>query len=140
MRYKFAFEKLDVWQLVKNIPIKVYETTNSFPSSEKYGIISQINRAVLSVPANISEGSSRMGSKNKSRFYSIAYSSLMELISHLIIAKELGFLSEERYYEIKDQIYEVSNKLNALYKSEKRTTKHLNNKIRIQNDQLEKET
>lgn len=51
----------------------------------------------------------------------------MELISHLIIAKEIGLLPEARYYEIKDQIYEVSNKLNALYKSEKRTTKRLNN-------------
>ena len=94
MEYKFAFEKLEVWQLAKNLAVKIYKTTNSFPAGERYGIISQINRAVMSVTANIAEGSSRMGSKDKSRFYSIAYSSLMELVSHLIIAKELGFLSE----------------------------------------------
>ena len=127
VEYNFAFEKLEVWQLAKSLAVKIYTITNSFPATERYGIVSQINRAAFSVPANIAEGSSRIGSKDKSRFYSIAYSSLMEPISHLIIAKELGFLSEERYYEIKDQIYEVSNKINALYKSEKRTTKRLNN-------------
>ncbi len=123
MEYKFAFEKLEVWQLAKNLAVKIYKTTNSFPAGERYGIISQINRAVMSVIANIAEGSSRMGSKDKSRFYSIAYSSLMELVSHLIIAKELGFLSEGGYHELKGQIYKISNKLNALYKSEKSTSK-----------------
>ncbi len=127
MEYKFAFEKLDVWQLVKDLAVKIYTITNSFPASERFGIVSQINRAVISVPANIAEGSSRIGSKDKSRFYTIAYSSLMELISHLIIAKELRFLSEKRYNELKDQIYEISNKLNALHKSEKRASKQVNN-------------
>ena len=96
VEYNFAFEKLEVWQLAKSLAVKIYTITNSFPATERYGIVSQINRAAFFVPANIAEGSSRISSKDKSRFYSIAYSSLMELISHLIIAKELGFLSEER--------------------------------------------
>ena len=88
-----------------------------FPREEKYGIVTQINRAALSIPANITEGSSRVGLKNQSNFYSIAYSSLMELISHLIIANVLDFITSEKLNDLKSTIYEIANKLNALYKS-----------------------
>ena len=133
--HKFAFEKLDVWQRSKELVIKIYKITNSFPTNEKFGLISQINRAALSVPSNIAEGSARVGIKNQSYFYTIAFSSLMELVSHLIIAKDLKYLCEDNYYSIKKLIYEISNKLNALQKSKRKqlnnsTVKHLNNSIK----------
>jgi len=97
--YKFSFEKLNVWHLAKDLTIKIYKITSKFPSSEKYGLVSQINRAAISVPSNIAEGSSRIGLKDKSHFYSIAYSSLMELVSHLMIAKELEFLNNNKFID-----------------------------------------
>jgi four helix bundle protein len=117
--YKFSFEKLDVWQLAKELVKDLYQITNSFPGSEKYGLISQINRSAISVTANIAEGSSRIGKKDQSRFYIMAYSSLLELTSHLIIATELGIIKEENLKELRIQIAEISNKLNALNKSTK---------------------
>jgi len=117
MEYKFDFEKLEVWQLAKDLVKNLYQITKSFPESEKYGQVSQINRAAVSVSANIAEGSSRIGIKDKSYFYSNAYSSLVELLSHLIISNELEYLNNEDYHDMRRQIYEISNKLNALYKS-----------------------
>lgn len=125
--HTFGFEKLEVWQRSKDLVIEIYKITKSFPSEEKFGIISQINRAAISVPSNIAEGSSRKGKKDKLHFYSIAYSSLMELVSHLAIARDLEFLTEENYACLKNIIFEISNKLNALYNSQKQTTQRLNN-------------
>jgi four helix bundle protein len=127
MRHQFAFEKLDVWQLAKKLVAEIYKITNSYPSQEKFGIISQINRAAISVSANIAEGSARVGGNAQSRFYIVAYSSLLELASHLLISIEIGLLKQEDYDKIDKLILEISNKLNALYKSQKFSTKQLNN-------------
>ncbi len=125
MEYKFSFEKLDVWQLAKDLVKKLYQITKTVPESEKFGVVSQINRAAISVTANIAEGSSRIGKKDQSRFYVMAYSSLLELTSHLIITKELGFIKDDELKDLRIQISEISNKLNALNKSTK--TKRLTN-------------
>ena len=101
MDYQFTFEKLEVWKLAKKIVVKIYKITQTFPVQEKHGIISQINRAAISITANIAEGSSRLSSKDQSRFYIIAYSSTMELLSHLSISLELNFISKTIFNEIK---------------------------------------
>jgi four helix bundle protein len=119
MKYKFSFEKLEVWHLSKDLAIRIYKLTKDFPNYEKYGIISQINRAAISISANIAEGSSRIGDKDQSHFYTIAYSSLMELISHLLISIELGFIKKEDYESLENQLIELANKINALYKFKK---------------------
>ncbi len=123
--YRFSFERLDVWQLAKKLTVRIFKETKSFPHEERFGIISQINRAAISVPANIAEGSSRFGFKSQTNFYSIAYSSLMELTSHLFIANELEFLKDTTFSELKISIFEISNKLNALHKSQR--SKQFNN-------------
>jgi four helix bundle protein len=131
MKFVYPFEKLDVWQLSKKLAVNIYKLTKSFPKDEKYGIISQINRASTSVAANIAEGSARIGLKDQSHFYIIAYSSLMELTSHLCIAFEIGYIKEEELLNLKEAIYEISNKLNPLHKSAsnryRKTTQRLNN-------------
>jgi four helix bundle protein len=111
---EYSFEKLRVWQEAKGLVVLLYKITNDFPKSELYGLSSQLRRAGLSVPSNIAEGSGRTGRKDQSRFYTIAYSSLIEVLNQLIIAEELGFLSEEDLKELRKRIEYISNMLNAL--------------------------
>ena len=85
---EFSFEKLDVWKHAKDFVVKIYQLTEVYPNDEKFGLISQIRRASLSVTNNISEGTSRWSSKEKIRFIEIAFSSLMEVLNCFIISKE----------------------------------------------------
>jgi four helix bundle protein len=116
--YLFAFEKLDVWQLAKDFAVNLYKITNEFPREERFGLVSQMNRAAVSVASNIAEGSSRTSRKDRAHFYQIAFSSLMEVTSQLAIVKELGFIYEQEHERLRTKIYEISNKLNALHKSQ----------------------
>jgi len=118
MIYLFAFEKLDVWKLAKDFAVELYRVTDSFPREEKFGLVSQMNRAAVSVASNIAEGSSRISKKDKAHFYQIAFSSLMEVTSQLLIVRDLGFIENKEYERLRLIIYEISNKLNALRKSQ----------------------
>lgn len=86
-----SFEQLEVWQEAHQLVLLVYHTTTVFPSDERYGVVSQMKRSAISVPANIAEGFSRRGEKSKLHFYSIAKSSLEELRYYLILSKDLGY-------------------------------------------------
>lgn len=116
--YTYYFEKLDVWKISIQLTKDVYTVTKSFPDEEKFGLISQLRRASSSVPTNITEGLSRDSFKDQARFSTIAYGSLMEVLNLLIIAKELDYIEEENYLELRLNINEVSNKLNSLKKSQ----------------------
>ena len=111
----FYFEKLDVWQNARVFVKNIYELTAEFPTEEKYGVISQLRRASLSITANIAEGMSRNTEKDKARFINMAFSSAIEVINFLILTQDLGFLSEEKYFKLREQIEEITNKLNSLY-------------------------
>jgi len=113
--HRYRFEKLEVWQLAKDLVKDVYLCTKLFPAEEKYGLVSQLNRAVLSVSSNIAEGASRKSSKDQGHFYQMAYSSLMEVLSQLVIAKELDFLSEENYISLRSRIDTIAPRLSALH-------------------------
>jgi four helix bundle protein len=67
----YGFEKLGVWHDAKNLAVLIYKTTDSLPSTEKYGLINQIRPAVVSVSSNIAEGSSRK-KKDQAHFYTMA--------------------------------------------------------------------
>jgi len=114
MNYVFPFEKLEVWSLSRKLAVKIYIETGDFPSAEKFGLTDQIKRAVVSVSSNIAEGNSRKNKNDRVRLFNIAFASLMELMSQIIIAVDLGFIREERYHENRLLIAEISNKLNAL--------------------------
>lgn len=75
---QFAYEKLSVWQDARVLIRSVYALTRAFPKSEMFGLISQINRAAVSVACNLAEGSARMSAKDQAHFSQPAYSSLME--------------------------------------------------------------
>ncbi len=95
----YSFEKLLAWQHSKSLSLWIYQQTKEFPGSEQFGFISQMRRAAISISSNIAEGSSRMTEKDQNNFYTISYSSSLELLNQLIIAKELNYLNEEKYME-----------------------------------------
>ena len=116
--YKYYFEKLDVWQLSKDLIKSIYRLTSGLPGSEKYGLISQTQRASVSIASNIAEGSARITAKDQANFTMMAYSSAMELLSLLIVANELGFLSDAEDHELRTKIDAIAQKLNVLRKAQ----------------------
>ena len=118
MAYQFSFEKLNVWIDSKELVKLIYLITKEFPSEEKYGLTNQLRRASISIASNLAEGTSRNTNKDKAHFTTLSFSSLMEVLNQIIIAKELDFLNEENYQIIRLEIEKISNKLNSLRKAQ----------------------
>ncbi|MBI4401788.1 MAG: four helix bundle protein [Nitrospirae bacterium] len=89
---EFHFERLTVWQEAMELVAMVYRMTRSFPQEEKFGLVSQLQRAVVSVPANIAEGRGRYHRKEFIQFLYMARGSLYETITLLKTAGKLGYL------------------------------------------------
>lgn len=117
MNYTYSFEKLEIWQKSMDLTISIYQLTNSFPDSEKFGLTNQIRRAAASVSANIAEGSTKISNKEKSRYMQIAYGSLIEVLNHLILSQKINLISENILFEKRKIILELSNKINAFNSS-----------------------
>ena len=113
---QFSFERLVVWQDSRSLAKAIYQLTREFPSDEKFGLVSQIRRAAISVSSNIVEGSYRSSNKDKANFMNMAFGSLMELLSQVIISKDLEYINEEQYIELRAAIEKTSNKLASLSK------------------------
>lgn len=116
--YTHAFEKLNVWQESIELVEKIYHLTSSFPDSEKFGLTNQMRRSAVSISSNLAEGSARITNKDKAHFSTLSFSSAMELLNQLIIAKRLTFISEDEFSDIRELIMKVSNMLNSLRKSQ----------------------
>ncbi|WLD23029.1 four helix bundle protein [Flavobacterium dauae] len=116
MGYVFSFEKLEVWKNAKNFILDIYELVKKYPKEEIYGLSSQIKRSSSSIATNIAEGTSRNTKKDKAHFLTIAYSSAMEIINHLIISRELNYISEIEYCILREQIEKICNQINSLRK------------------------
>src|SRR3989338_6423360 len=86
-----SFEDLTVWQKSHQLALEIYKATKSFPPEEKFGLVSQMKRAAVSVPANIAEGFKRRGTRDKINFYNISQSSLNELQYYMILIKDLKY-------------------------------------------------
>ena len=114
----YSFERLDVWIRAKDFVIKIYNISKEFPSEEKYGITSQLRRAAISVPTNLAEGSGRRTNKDKAHFTQLAYSSLMEVLNLLIIAKELGYINNSDIQDLRTDLEEISKMLSGLRNSQ----------------------
>jgi len=91
----FRFQKLDVYQIAKELVKESYMVTKGFPDYERYALIPQINRAAISIPSNIAEGISRKSKKDQLHFLNMSYASLMELVCQVEISQKLGYISEE---------------------------------------------
>ena len=95
----------------------LYKLTETFPREEKYGLVSQLRRASVSVSSNIAEGSSRKTPNDQRRFYIISYSSMIEVLNQLLIAEELGYIKDKDLQESRVRIDEILAMLDALTKS-----------------------
>lgn len=84
-------EQLEVWQEAHRMVLDVYRTAKGFPSGEKFGLVSQMRRAAVSVPASSAEGFKRRGLKDKSRYYNMAQGSLEELRYYFILSRDLSY-------------------------------------------------
>ena len=116
--FEYSFERLEVWKESIELFKMIYDVTKSFPISEKYGLTSQLRRATVSISSNLAEGSSRMSNKDKAHFTTLSFSSAMEVLNQIIIAKDLEYISEENYSEIRKNISKITNMLNSLRKSQ----------------------
>jgi four helix bundle protein len=94
------YTKIQAWKLADDLTVAIYEITRQFPREELYGLISQIRRAMYSVPANIAEGSSRGTKRDYLHFLYIARGSLTEGQYFIDLSQRLGYLSPERSEEL----------------------------------------
>jgi len=106
-----------VWQKAVDLVVGCYRITSTFPRTEQYGLTSQLQRAAVSVPANIAEGKGRATTGAYLNHLSIAAGSLAELDTHLVVAHRLGLVSDMALIEIQKQLEEVGRMLTGLRKS-----------------------
>lgn len=111
---EFRFEKLDVWQLAIEFSDEIYRVTATFPTDERFGLTNQLRRASVSTAANIAEGAGRQSNKDNQRFIDIAYGSLMEVVSHLTIARRQEFLDADSWEELRGNADRLARMLSGL--------------------------
>ena len=109
-----SYQDLIVWRKSLDLCKLVYELALRFPSSEQYGLVSQMRRAVVSIPSNLAEGYSRASRKEFKQFVSIALGSSSELETQLFLARDLKFGQGEKYCIIFDYLNEVRKMLVVL--------------------------
>jgi four helix bundle protein len=111
------FRQLKVWEKSHQLALAIYKTTKDFPKEELYGLTSQIRRASMSVPTNIAEGCGRNTDADFARFIQIAMGSASETEYELILARDLGFLSQDAHTNLHNEVEEVKRMLASLLKT-----------------------
>ena len=111
-----TFTDLRMWQKSHEFVISVYGVTEFFPKHELFGLVSQLRRAAVSIPANIAEGYRKKGQADKLRFFNISQGSLEECRYYLILAKDLTYINLEQYNNLNNKLEETSKSLNSYCK------------------------
>jgi len=111
------FKDLIVWQKSIELTKEIYLITKNFPQDEKYGLISQMKRAAVSIPSNIAEGAGRKSSKEFKHFLAISTVSIFELETQIIIASHLNLIDELILNDICLKVSEIQKMLFGLEKS-----------------------
>jgi four helix bundle protein len=111
------FKNLRVWQEAMRVAKEIYKITRTFPESEKFGLTSQLQRAAVSIPSNIAEGSGRNTKKDFAHFLGQARGSLYEVITQLEICVSIGILKLEQISKLLNECESLSKQLNALISS-----------------------
>ena len=106
------FRELIVWQRAMELARNIYSLTRSFPYTEQKGIISQLQRAAVSIAANIAEGAGRKTPKDFAHFLEISLGSSFEVETQLLISKNLHYISVEKYTEIMNELAILQKQLN----------------------------
>ena len=116
-----TFRDLIVWQKGHLLVLEIYKISTTFPSSEQFGLVNQLRRAVVSITSNIAEGFSRRSIKEKIQFYYVAHGSLSEVENQIQIAKDIGYITEAEYSKLSNLCFEVGRLLNSfIYKTKLR--------------------
>ncbi len=111
------FKELKVWQSSRQLVKEVYELTAGFPSSEKYGLISQLRRCVVSIPSNIAEGSGRNTDKDFAQFLNISLGSSYELETLLILSFDVDLISQDELEKLVLKLSEIQKMTFGLIKT-----------------------
>lgn len=101
------FRKLVIWTRSIDLVTRIYQLTNTFPSHERFGLISQMQRAAVSIPTNIAEGSAKTSNKDFARFLEISIGSLLELETEITIALNLKYIDSLVFENIQNKIIEL---------------------------------
>jgi four helix bundle protein len=118
------YKELKVWQKSYELCLTIYKITKEFPSDERYSLTQQIRRCAVSVPSNIAEGYGRKSTPEYVRFLYIAYGSICELETQILLAGDFGYIKSEQLIRLQKDIEEEERMLKALIKSLE--NKHLN--------------
>ena len=110
------FKDLKIWQKGIELTKEIYQITQSFPSAERYGVVSQMRRAVVSIPSNIAEGFMRRHNKEYKQFLYITLGSLAELETQVILSDQLVFLRNDQCNDIQVNIDELNKMVTGLIK------------------------
>jgi four helix bundle protein len=122
------FKELQIWKNTMNLAVSIYALTKNLPLDEKYGLISQIKRSAVSIASNIAEGAGRNSKKEFLNFLSMAQESSYELMTQIILLKELDFNIDDKDIEaIIDQINHIQRMNFKLQKSLKQSLTIENN-------------
>ena len=108
------FKKLEVWRLSHALTLNVYRLTQRLPDDERFGLISQIRRAVVSIEANIAEGCGRNTRMDFARFLQQAMGSAAELECHLLICKDLRMIADSDYRQSEVKTVQIKRMLTSL--------------------------
>ncbi|MBQ3914022.1 MAG: four helix bundle protein [Paludibacteraceae bacterium] len=109
----FDFKNIIAWQRAHDFALEVYKVTRCFPDSEKYNIISQFQRAAVSIAANIAEGYKKLGKQDKLRFLNIAQGSLSECENYILLSFDLHYISKTEMDNLAQLAEETEKLLNA---------------------------
>jgi len=109
----FKFEELDIWKESINYASRIYKITESFPAEEKFGLVTQLRNAVISISLNIAEGSGRYHNNDFIRFLQIAISSLYEVVSGLFIAKNERYINDNDFKSAYSEAEKIAKMINA---------------------------
>ena len=112
-----SYQQLEVWRKAVVLVTEIYQVTGPFPREEIYGLTSQARRAAVSIPANIAEGWGRNTTRDYIQFLRVARGSLLELETHLIVARNLAFIDTPQLEGVMRQTQEINKMLNGLIKS-----------------------
>ena len=113
------FTDLETWKKSHELVLKIYKATRQFPKSETIGLISQIQRAAVSITSNIAEGFGRQTIKEKIQFYYQAHGSLTEVKNQLILSRDLNYVSEQEFDKIMDTLITSHRLLQGLLRKTK---------------------
>ena len=109
-----SYKDLIVWQKSISLVKEIFFLTKHFPTSEKFGLVSQMRRAAISIPSNIAEGFGRRSLNYSVQFYSIAYGSALELETQLLISKELRLTEPSLFEKGEELLLEICKMLNTM--------------------------